>query len=100
MIAADSQQFPFTAYVVSPAGIVKQVKFVGTRTSCGTPFLEAESGKWYAHREVHDTPEQAVRRKIDQLDAHEANIRKQLQNIERKRVKVETALAKLQGRAP
>lgn len=91
---SKQRTYPSTAYVLTPAMLVKPVD-LARRSKWYSDYHETIGGHAYHDCQIHDTPQAAIAAGRAKLDEQRAKLAKQQANIEKRAANLDKAAAKL-----
>lgn len=88
------RQYPFTAYVLTPAMLIKPVELV-RRSEWFGDYHETAGGNTYSDSQLHNTPQAAIAEGSAKLNEQRSRLQKQQSNLEKRAANLEKAAAGL-----
>jgi hypothetical protein len=93
-MSMTEQKYPFTAFVLTPAMLIKEVE-LARKGRWGAGYSETIGGKSYHETDLYSTPQAALSAGRKKLDAQRTRVKKQQSAIEKRTANLDYAAAKL-----
>ena len=91
---SEKKEYPYTAYMLTPACKVKEVSVAGEY--CIDGYLKLRGGDAFKSELIHDTPRKALLAGLLKIGARRESLEKQLETADKREQEIHKQLKKLE----